>query len=109
MTRAIICGGRDFDDKQYLFDALDKLHLREIAHGGASGADSLAGEWATQRNIPCAVFPADWSIGRSAGPKRNAEMLKSFVPDVVIAFPGGRGTADMIRRAEKKDVLVLKF
>ena len=44
--------------------------------------------------------PADWKqYGRGAGPIRNREMLQYSEPDIVVAFPGGAGTADMIRAA----------
>jgi hypothetical protein len=69
-----------------------------IIHGGASGADRLAGEWAASRGIPVEVHPADWQkYGRAAGPIRNQQMIDRK-PDMVVAFPGGRGTADMVRR-----------
>lgn len=45
-------------------------------------------------------FPADWSrFGPAAGPRRNTHMLMVGKPDVVIAFPGGPGTANMIQQA----------
>ena len=50
-------------------------------------------------------FPADWAKhGKAAGPIRNAEMLTEFLPDYIVAFPGGKGTADMLRKAEKARV-----
>jgi hypothetical protein len=78
-----------------------------IIHGGATGADTLAQAYANDRVIPTLVFKADWDkYGRAAGPKRNAAMLKQGKPDLVIAFPGGKGTADMVRRAEAAGVPV---
>jgi hypothetical protein len=56
-----------------------------------------------------AAFPADWKRhGKSAGPLRNQEMLDA-APDLVIAFPGGRGTADMVRRAKSVNVKVIEI
>jgi hypothetical protein len=60
------------------------------------------------RPNPVAVM-ADWSIGRKAGPIRNQRMLDEHAPDLVVAFPGGRGTADMVRRARKSGVEVAKI
>jgi hypothetical protein len=44
------------------------------------------------------VWPSQGD-GRAAGPRRNQRMLEDFRPDLVVAFPGGRGTAYMVRRA----------
>lgn len=50
------------------------------------------------------VFPAHWEQeGRAAGPRRNNRTLG---PDLVVAFPGGKGTADMVARARAKGVRV---
>lgn len=81
-----------------------------VIHGAARGADTLAAEWARDRGIPVLPFPADWdSHPRAAGPIRNAQMLREGKPDVVIAFPGGRGTANMIDQAERAGVPVLRI
>lgn len=95
-ARIIVCGGREYTDSRRVFEVLDFLQPKEIAQGEALGADSLAKTWALQRGIPCARFPALWNIeGKSAGPKRNRRMFAGFEPDGTVAFPGGRGTADM--------------
>ena len=108
--RVLVCGGRDYPDRHHVFWALDKVRAKhgtiEICHGGATGADTLAGEWAKVRDAACQKFDADWSLGKKAGPLRNARMLDEFKPDGVVAFQGGRGTADMIRQAEAAGVPV---
>jgi hypothetical protein len=38
---------------------------------------------------------------------RNQAMLDYGKPDLVVAFPGGKGTADMVRRARVAGVKVL--
>jgi hypothetical protein len=100
--KVLVTGGRGFSNRTLLFASLDSLHADHaftmIIHGGASGADRLAGEWAASRCIPVEVHPADWQkYGRAAGPIRNQRMIDRK-PDMVVAFPGGRGTADMVRR-----------
>ena len=107
----VITGGRDFADRERVFLALDKVHAATpvslLVHGDASGADALAGEWAKARGVACTPQPADWKrYGRGAGPARNQAMLVEFNPQLLVAFPGGKGTADMIRRAEKAGVPV---
>lgn len=103
--RVIVCGGRDYADRERLFAALDRADARRridfVIHGGQRGADELAGEWARERRRPHEVVHADWQrLGPAAGPARNQRMLERCSPSAVIAFPGGRGTADMVRRAE---------
>ena len=102
----LVCGGRNFDNKDMLFKALDSLEFEVgfVINGGASGADKLSTEWAEARNIKCRVYPAQWSVhGRAAGPIRNRQMLDSEPIDYVIAFPGGRGTANMIKQAQGRE------
>lgn len=103
--RVIVCGGRDYSHRNHVFGALDRLHRERgiacVIHGGAGGADSLAGEWAEGAGVPVQRFPADWKVSaRAAGPLRNARMIAEGQPDGVVAFPGGKGTADMIAQAE---------
>ncbi len=74
------------------------------------GADYWAHEWAKARNIPSVRVHAKWEAeGRAAGPIRNSSMLKTQAPDLVVAFCGGRGTADMVRKAETAGVAILQI
>lgn len=109
--RVLVCGGRDFDDREFLREVLDALareHVIDVViHGDAVGADRMAGEWARLAGIRELAFPADWEkYRRAAGPIRNRQMLVEAAPDVVVAFPGGRGTANMIRQARAAGVPV---
>ena len=107
--RVLVCGGRNYDDKSAVWSQLDALKPSFVMEGGADGADVLAWRWA-KRNLPgdCRqTFEANWSRdGKAAGPARNQRMLDEGKPDLVLAFPGGRGTADMIRRAKRANVPV---
>lgn len=109
MTRVLVCGGRDYNDREAVYGALDDLKptMSALMSGGAKGADTLAWDWGWSRNFHCERYFADWKRdGKAAGPIRNQHMLDDGKPDLVIAFPGGRGTADMIRRAEAAGVHV---
>ena len=104
--RVLVCGGRCFLDFDWLCSVLDDLNtgvrgpIEQLIHGGARGADSMAGEWAKERKIECIAYEAKWALeGRAAGPIRNKRMLDEGLPDLVVAFPGGRGTANMIQQA----------
>jgi hypothetical protein len=107
-VKVLVCGGRDYADAGFLYGFLDTLKPSVVVHGCAPGADSLAGRWATERGVPQEPYPADWQkYGRRAGPLRNEQMLREAKPDLVVAFPGGRGTAHMVRIAEEAGVKVI--
>jgi len=111
--RVLVCGGRDFDDRA-LADRILDTHVPQgavIIHGNARGADSLADEWATDVGLTVIACPADWNKdGKAAGPIRNSQMLAMMNPerDFVIAFPGGAGTADMVKKAKSKKFKVIE-
>lgn len=112
-TRLIVCGGRNYTNYSAVMQALND-HLGPFADldpvvvtGGAPGADRLAERAAQELGLKTEVFPADWGkLGRAAGPIRNRQMLDAG-SDVVIAFPGGRGTADMVRAARERGITVI--
>ncbi len=111
--RVLVCGGRPFDDVVFAHATLDRLHREHGFHvlieGDARGADRIAGEWADLRGIAHLKFAADWeALGRKAGPIRNERMLKEGMPDLVVAFPGGRGTAHMVRLAREAGLRVIE-
>ena len=102
----VVGGGRYLKDRQMVWRVLDYLHQQEpitrLAHGGCSGADFLAELWAKQRQVPSRSYPPDWQgKGKAAGPIRNGEMLRQEVPDLVIGFPGGSGTRDLLLQAQR--------
>lgn len=105
-----MCGGRDYDDWLHVNVTLSNLgKITHLAEGGASGADYLASQWCERHpDVLHYTFNADWEKhGRGAGPIRNALMLTEFQPDMVLSFPGGKGTADMVRRAVAAGVKVV--
>ena len=121
--RVLICGGRDLDSSavwnwleahvtELCADALNRAWHVQITHviqGGATGADTGAARWARASGIPVTCFQADWKqFGRQAGPLRNAKMLVEGRPDVVVAFPGGAGTRDCVRKARAAGLPVVE-
>ena len=112
--RVLVCGGRDFDDAGLMIIVLDRLHTEKffmvLIHGNARGADSIADAWASRRGVPREPYQVpqgEWDeIGKKAGPLRNQQMLDKGRPDLVVAFPGGGGTKDMVRRAVEAGVSV---
>jgi hypothetical protein len=112
--KVLICGGRNFNQYGLLSSRLNELHninrFTMICHGGARGADTLAGSWAFANKIPVQVYNAQWNTyGRRAGGIRNQLMLDDFKPDMVIAFPGGHGTDNMVRKALYAKVPVIRI
>lgn len=117
--KVLVCGGRNYGVSRYgtskestraraeqdaLNLYLDEMHAKTrftlLIHGDAEGADTLAGLWARSNGVQEVACPANWAVhGNKAGTIRNLAML-SLAPDVVIAFPGGRGTAHMVRIAK---------
>jgi len=112
-VKVLVCGGRDFYDVGAVHRALDDLQdergpIRVLIHGQSRGADLIAAGWALTAGVAPLAYPADWNRhGRAAGPIRNAAMLADGNPDLVVAFPGGRGTAHMVGLARKAGVEVL--
>ena len=110
--KVLITGGRDFDDVGLLTETLDRLHAETpfacLIHGAAKGADRLAGQWAQNNGVEEIACPANWKLhGRWAGPVRNKLMLEEHQPDLLVAFPGGKGTANMVGLAEKAGTKVV--
>ena len=119
--RVLVCGGRDYADSYKMHKELFALRKNAdpdidhttslqsnlvIIEGGYRGADALARKWAADWGCRCITEKADWEqYGKKAGPIRNREMMK-HKPDLVLAFPGGDGTADMISVAEEAGVPV---
>lgn len=98
----------------------------QIIAGEATGADALAKRYAEVMGLKYHPFPADWTdlshpdaviktrrdgtkYDAKAGSRRNQRMLDEGKPGLVIAFPGGTGTADMVRRAKRAGVPVVEI
>ena len=120
--KVIIAGGRDVHlslaDKNFLFQLVDKGIITELVCGMAKGIDIEAGEL-LDKLIPVKSFPADWgnlslkpckiktrSNGTQynvlAGFNRNRQMAE--YAEALIVFRGGKGTEDMIKQAEFKNL-----
>lgn len=98
----LVCGGRDFSDRQLVFDTLDRVLAKYtdgllVVHGSAKGADLLAEEWCKARQVMYVGAPAQWDrFGKAAGMQRNRVMRDVCGPKACIAFRGGVGTLGMI-------------
>lgn len=115
----MVTGGRTYTDKEEVRRNLLPFGLGDILIvGGADGADELARRyWHYKLELPYVVMPAPWSrVGRPAGMMRNQAMLvgnaiapyAELVPELVIAFPGGRGTQAAMGMAEAKGIPIAR-
>lgn len=116
---ALVCGGRDYSDRDAVFRALDALHRKHpnitILHGACcekddptrlTGADRWGQEWAQVRQRPYIGVPAEWLMsGNAAGPIRNGRMLW-YLPHGCVTFPGHAGTSNMCQQAEASGLKV---
>lgn len=118
--RVLVCGGRKYSDYAAVKRELDTLQhnagmlrvVLVVIEGGATGADALAARWCREHsaNVQHIQIPADWKIhGKRAGPIRNQRMIDEQHPTLVLAFSGGRGTADMVARASKAGITVMEI
>jgi hypothetical protein len=133
--RVLVCGGRNYDNRDHIHNTLCDIDTERgpiacVIHGAATGADHEGMIWAQMmatarpfmRHVP---FKADWDninvpgavikyrrngrpYNAAAGPMRNARMIKEGRPDLVVAFPGGNGTADMVCRARAAGIEVIE-
>lgn len=132
--RVLVCGGRDYGEvpdgcpldqlnkyrakadreRFVLTEALDHLHAEHkfsvLINGAARGADRHALQWALPRRLEINSYKPSWkTLGKAAGPIRNQMMIDSGKPDLVVAFPGGRGTADMVERAREAHIKIIEL
>lgn len=129
--RVLVCGGRTFgempdvsgltpeqvraverrakEERALVYRTLSALRPKPtlVIEGGADGADRIAERWCHSTGTPFMCFPANWEQwGPAAGPMRNAMMITQGKPELVVAFPGGRGTANMVRKAKSARIRV---
>jgi len=112
----LITGSRQYNDLKEFNHVLDEVHESEgielIVQGGATGADRYGLLWARYKEIPCLNYPAKWKTApENAGNTRNREMITpkelfGITIELVVAFPGGSGTMDMIAKARQANIEV---
>lgn len=108
--KILVCGGRSYGDVGKIESILGSLNITSVVHGGCRGADILSERWAKNKGILVHAHLANWGLlGKKAGVIRNQEMIDMH-PDLFmcVAFPGGAGTQDMVRRAKKSGLTVIE-
>lgn len=113
-VRVLVCGGRDWDDPDLVERTLNKWNaargpFERLMHGGARGVDRMAGKWARDNGVLEWDFLPEWHRADAPdGKMRNQRMIAEGAPDLVIAFPGGLGTADMVEQARGAGIEVIE-
>lgn len=111
--KLIIAGGREhqLSDPEYAkLDQIHELHhITEVVSGCARGVDRCGELWAILNNLAIARKKPDWIRYGSplAAYMRNQEMAN--YADALAVFRGGNGTADMLKRAQEKKLLIFDF
>jgi len=112
--KILVCGSRNWTDFSFILLQLKRLPKDTvIINGDCVGADKLSTKAAETLGLQVKKYPAEWDkYGKSAGPRRNAEMLKEN-PDEVWAFHydlyNSRGTLDMVKKAQAKNIKVVLY
>ena len=111
--KVLICGSRNWEDVRAIEKVINSLPPNStVLNGGANGADNIAKVLAEHRkDLKVETIYAKWQLwGKSAGPKRNIEMLEEK-PDIVYAFPYGEsvGTFHTIKEAKKRGIKTLVY
>lgn len=123
--KIIVTGGRTYFNRKLLRKILDDYKPTMIIEGGALGADLLAHHYADDNKIENKTYKADWEdlshpdarikiradgkkYDAQAGHRRNRKMLEENQDAIVIAFPGGHGTADCVKTANELGMVVVR-
>ena len=114
--RVAITGGRKIITDivaPYMDLVHTKIGITVLIEGEAIGIDKAGKAWAESCGVPVLAFPIrpeDWRLyGLSAGPRRNQKMIDIGKPDILVAFPGGRGTGDMVRRSRAAGLRIIEY
>ena len=105
----VVSGGRRYADYAHVKRVLDEERPQVVVQGRCpmGGADALAARWCSDNGVPCIGMEAHFHFyGPRAGPMRNGWMLDLFPIYKLIAFPGGRGTANACQQAYDREILV---
>lgn len=85
MIRLIVAGSRLLTDEHFIFPRLN--HIKE----------QIGEKWAKLNNIPVKLYFPNWKMyGKSAGPKRNLEMIRNADALVVFRENNSRGASHIL-------------
>ena len=101
--RVAVCGGKEFMAKYLIGSVLLSLHrnshISELLIGNCRGVDAIVAKWAERTGIPVSYYNSDWlAYGADADDVRN-QILLAECPDIIVLFPGGKRTHDLLNKA----------
>jgi hypothetical protein len=109
--RLLVSGYRKYVNRKVILDEIldvfgsypvDEKHT--IIHGGCpTGVDAVAHTLAIEKGWIIEVYPANWSLGKAAGPMRNEQMIIEGEPEFALLFlaPESKGTKNMLELVQK--------
>ena len=111
-TLVAIAGGKHVADAGAVIARLDKTKAKYddmvLVHGGGPDVERIAAQWAERNGVHQVMCKPDWDRhGRAAPFRRNDELL-NLLPKGVIAFPGSGITDNLVDKAVKLGIPVLR-
>ena len=111
-TLVAVAGGKHVADPGAVIARLDKAKAKYadlvLVHGGGPGVERIAARWAERNGVHQVVCKPDWNAhGRAAPFRRNDELL-DLLPKGLIAFPGNGITENLIDKARRLGIPVMR-
>ncbi len=110
--KTIIAGTRDIDMRGVLSLLLRDFkawEITEVVSGNSGNVDFAGEQWAESHGLPLRLFPANWKLGRSAGPRRNRQMAE-YADALILIWDGkSRGSFNMLGEATRKGLRIKVF
>ena len=111
-TLIAVAGGKTVTDPGAVFTRLDKVRAKYadmiLVHGGGPGVEKIAAQWAERNGVHQVVCKPDWDRHGRAAPFRRNDDLLDLLPKGVIAFPGNGITGNLIDKATKLGIPVMR-
>lgn len=103
-------GSREFQPLSLVYQVMKGMGRCKVISGGARGVDQAAEDASDALGYPKKIMKADWGkYGKSAGPRRNHEMVCNSDAAVVFWDGKSRGTLDFINKAMKEKIPMFVF
>ncbi|NVZ99610.1 DUF2493 domain-containing protein [Pseudomonas gingeri] len=102
--RVLICAGRYYMNASMCRKVLEAYQqvrrIEVLIHGGNQYLGSTLEDWARETGTHIVRYPSNWQLyGKQAERRRNQFMLLDSEPDLVLAFPGGNDTEELVAQA----------